>query len=333
MKENAAGMAARSGATALVLAGVVLTSFSAILVKAIRLTPTNIALYRTGIATLILATLTALLPDPEVRRLREGWLQPVLYTLAAGLFFGADLFIWFRSINLVGAGLATLFTNTQVFWVVLVSAALCGERLSVRFALCAVGAVGGITCITLPGLMGSTLDPYGTFIGLCSAPLHASYVLLLRRSQQHESRLHVVPNLMVSTFSSTVTLMALAVYNGEPLPYVAGLDRESFIGVVSVALFVQVGGWILFSRGLPALPAGVASLILLMNPPLTMMWAWLVFDERLTPLDLFGGMVTLACIYYGSEPAKKGAPQDGATEQDGKGLKKQLGAINDDEDA
>ena len=69
------------------------------------------------------------------------------------------------------------------------------------------------------------------------------------------------------------------------------------------------------------------------DPPLTMMWAWLVFDERLTPLDLFGGMVTLACIYYGSEPAKKGAPQDGATEQDGKGLKKQLGAINDDEDA
>ena len=268
----------------------------------------------------------------------------------------------------------------------LVSAALCGERLSVRFALCAIGAVGGITCITLPGLMGSTLDPHGTFLGLSSALFHAGYILLLRRrcvrsnglggpagwwwrrrswseaheqlsflttfppthspslprlhshaprrrSQQHESRLHVVPNLMVSTFSSTVTLMALATYNGEPLPYIGGLDGESFVGVVAVALFVQVGGWILFSRGLPALPAGVASLILLMNPPLTMLWAWLVFDERVTLLDGFGGMITLACIYYGSEPAAQKAPaQDGASELESKG-KKPLGAINDDEDA
>ena len=58
-------------------------------------------------------------------------------------------------------------------------------------------------------------------------------------SQQHEARLHVVPNLMVSTFFSSVALFALARSNGEPLPVP---DTESLIGVVALALFVQVGG-------------------------------------------------------------------------------------------
>ena len=64
-------------------------------------------------------------------------------------------------------------------------------------------------------------------------------------SQQHEARLHVVPNLMVSTFSSTVALMLLASFNGESLPYPD--DIESLAGVVSYALFVQVGGYVTVS--------------------------------------------------------------------------------------
>ena len=87
------------------------------------------------------------------------------------------------------------------------------------------------------------------------------------------------------------------------------------------------------------MPARVASLMLLMNPPFTMAWAFLVYDERLTPLDLFGGVVTLVCIYYGSEPQSppKGTTQEGGAT--GPGLKGRHGqqegllARNDDEDA
>ena len=60
----------------MVLSGVVLSSFSAILVKAIELPPTDIALYRCSIATMILALATALFVPADARRLREGWLRP-----------------------------------------------------------------------------------------------------------------------------------------------------------------------------------------------------------------------------------------------------------------
>lgn len=102
-----------------------------------------------------------------------------------------------------------------------------------------MGAVGGISCITLPGLMSATLDPGGTALGLTSAVCYAAYLLLMRRSQQHEARFHVVPNLMVSTSASTVALMVLARFNGEAMPFP---DGESLAGVVALALFVQVGG-------------------------------------------------------------------------------------------
>ena len=130
-------------------------------------------------------------------------------------------------------------TPIQVFWVTLASSLICGERLTMRFALSAMGAVGGISCMTLPGLMSNTLDPVGTALGLSSAVCYAAYLLLMRRSQQHESRLHVVPNLAVSTSASTITLMALASFNGDAISFP---DGESFAGVVALALFVQVGG-------------------------------------------------------------------------------------------
>ena len=70
--------------------------------------------------------------------------------------------------------------------------------------------------------------------------------------------------------------------------------------------------------------------MLLLNPPLTMVWAWLVFGETLTPLDVLGGSITLVCIYYGSEPAHHKPPlQDSAAGQQ----EVQLLAKNDDEDA
>lgn len=98
----------------LVLIGVVVGSFSAILVKAIvDMSPTAIALWRCALATLVLAAATALHPDPNARVIRDGAIRPFGLTVLAGTIFGINLHLWHHSILLVGAGLAALLTNTQ----------------------------------------------------------------------------------------------------------------------------------------------------------------------------------------------------------------------------
>ena len=211
-------MSQKAGATAttarlIVLMGVVVASFSGILVKAIHgLTPTGIALGRCSLATLVLFAMTVCLPGPDIRKRRHGWQRCALYTSLAGVVFGLNLHIWsvrrpkshckipftraatneqtdqrtharahahtrrHRSVVLVGAGLATLFTNTQVFWVTIASSCLCGERLTARFCLAGAGEYRTVVSVAIKrddairrsGRPRTSHNPPDTF-NLCSA--------------------------------------------------------------------------------------------------------------------------------------------------------------------
>jgi drug/metabolite transporter (DMT)-like permease len=205
-----------------------------------------------------------------------------------------DLFIWHRSIMLTGAGLATLLANTQVFWVAVCSALFLSERLTPRFAICALGAVVGIAMLTVPGLIGATLSGIGTLLGLGTAVFYALYILTLRASQQHPAALPIVPNLAISSGTSAVVLLAGAYLTGEAVPLP---DAPSLGLLVVLAVVVQISGWLFISKAMPHLPARISSLIILLQPVLATVWGVLIFAEQLNALDALGGMVTLVAIY------------------------------------
>ena len=70
--------------------------------------------------------------------------------IISGVVFAMDLIVWHKSILDVGAGVATLLANTQVFWVAIVSAGLLGEKLPRKFWLCGLVALLGVAALTLP---------------------------------------------------------------------------------------------------------------------------------------------------------------------------------------
>src|SRR6185369_432014 len=89
-------------------------SFAAVVVKLLAVPPTAVGFYRTGIAALTLAAISVVTQGLGTF---AGSRRAVMFAALSGACFAGDLFVWHQSILLVGAGVATLLANTQVFWV------------------------------------------------------------------------------------------------------------------------------------------------------------------------------------------------------------------------
>ena len=65
---------------------------------------------------------------------------------------------------------------------------------------------------------------------------------------------------------------------------------------MGLALAVQVGGWLFIAAALPRLPALETSVMLLLQPMATVLWATLIFVEHLSLLQWAGAALVLAGI-------------------------------------
>ena len=126
------------------LTGIVVISFSAIWVRLAELAPAASAFYRTLYALPVLWVADRLAGTAgRPRRLR--WMAA-----AAGALLAVDLNLWHRSIEWIGAGLATVLANLQVVFVGLVAWILYRERptrttlVTVPVVLVGVALISGL---------------------------------------------------------------------------------------------------------------------------------------------------------------------------------------------
>lgn len=280
-----------------VLAGAVLISLSPVLVKvaaADGVGPTAIAFWRTGIGALLLFTLAS----AGRRRLR---LKPgaFVFSLLAGVFFFVDLACWHRSIVLVGAGMATILGNTQVFATAVLGRAIFGEKLGLRFVLAAVAAFVGVVLLVGVGSRDVRFNPVylrGVALGLATALAYAAYIISLKKGNARPKP----PDLIVfmawtSAFSAAFLGPAAVFEQGSFLPAGAG----GVAALLGLGILIQVAAWLLITGALPAVPTARAGLVLLLQPVLATGWGVLLFEEKLGPLQVLGAVVTIAAMYAG----------------------------------
>ena len=77
-----------------------------------------------------------------------------------------------------------------------------------------------------------------------------------------------------------------------------------------LALSSQALGWLLISITLPRLPAALTSVLLTLQPVLSVLFAWAILDESPSPLQL-GGVALVVCglliVTWGSRPRREPA--------------------------
>src|SRR4051794_21988871 len=109
--------------------------------------------------------------------------RSLVLATVAGVMFAGDLIFWHHTINLVGAGLATVLGNLQVVVVGIAAWLLFGERPTARQLIALPIILLGVVFIA--GVLGGAnygSDPQlGVFVGVLTALSYAGYLLVIRR--------------------------------------------------------------------------------------------------------------------------------------------------------
>jgi drug/metabolite transporter (DMT)-like permease len=268
------------------LLGTIIISFSAIFVRLADVAPATAGLFRVVYAFPVLVMLALRANDDRPMRMR-------LLALASGLLLAGDIALWHTSIELIGAGLATVLANTQVLWVGAAAWLLFGERPT-RTTFVVVPIV--LTGVALIGGVGSS-DAFGdnpalgALLGLGAGLFYAGFLLIFRTANT-AGQSSAGPLLDV-----TIGIMVAFLAGGWLDP---GFSIEPMWPahgwLIALGVLVHTGGWLLIASALPRLPSLETSVMLLLQPAGTILWASLIFTERLAGAQWFGVALVLGGI-------------------------------------
>lgn len=277
------------------LIGIVSISFSAIFVRLADVSPDTAAFFRAAYALPALFLIWRARRERDRRTSRERWMA-----FAAGLFLALDFAFWHRAIGDIGAGLATVIGNTQVVFVGIYAWMFLRERPT-RLAFVLVPTVfAGVLLISGLGredAFGS--DPLaGVFWGVLTGLMYTGFLILLRRS----NRSLAPPSgpLMEATAGALLGMVFIGPLFDPAFSVAPTWPAHGWL--LALALICQVFGWLLITVALPRLPSLETSVMLLLQPMLTVFWAYLLFAEVLSPIQWVG--VALVLIGVGTLAAK-----------------------------
>ncbi len=282
----------------LALAGALAIAFTGVLVRLADVEPATAAFWRCAYALPFLAPLAWL------ERRRRGALGARRHLLAAvaGVFFAADLELWHHSIAAVGAGLSTVVANLQVVVVGFVAWLVLGERPEARVLAAVPVALGGVVLISGLGSAGAYGDDpvRGVVFALLTAVAYAGFLLVIREAGRG---LRTPAEIMLdATAACAVTLAVVGALLGE-LVLAPAWPAHGWL--LTLAVSGQVIGYLAIAASLPRLPALVVSILLLVQPVLSVLLAAAIVDERPSSLQVLGVVLVVAGIVVATAAGRR----------------------------
>ena len=232
--------------------------------------------------------------DRQVHVTASGRKQMGQLLVASGLFFVAT-YADFQALMLIDAGLSRLILFTFPVFVVLFSAAVNravpgGMQIA---ALCL--AYAGLVTVMWQGngMAGeNAFRAEGVAWALLAAVSYAAYLIYSQRVMRHMSSA-----LFSAASGSLILLLMLVFYVLQGLPDLH-YSTEGVVWSVLIAIVCTVVPFLLMHEAIRRASAERASRVALAGPGMTLLFAWLLLDEALLPLQILGCVITVAAIAW-----------------------------------
>lgn len=240
------------------------------------------------LATVLRALPAGLLLVLLARRLPRGawwWRSTVLGLLNVGLFF-ALLFV--GAYRLPG-GVAAVVGAVQPLLVAGLAAGLVGERLQLRTLLTGLAGVAGVGLLVLGA--SSRLDPVGVAAALGGAASMAVGVVLTKRWGRPAS---LVASTGWQLVAAGLLLLPVALLVEGPPPAV--LTVPNLVGYAYLSLVGTALAYLLWFRGIHALPVTAVTFLGLTAPLVATAVGWLALGQAMSPAQGLGAAVVLAAL-------------------------------------
>lgn len=227
--------------------------------------------------------------------------RPRPMMIAAGLMIATDLAFWHYGIAFTSVANATVLSNLTPIVVTLAAWAITRERPSGLFAVALSLAVGGAVIMTLARGGGGqgTNPPLGNLLSAVTALFYGGYFLAVRQARLHASATRVM---LWSTLAGAPLFLAAALALGEPL---VPASPSGWAACAGLGL-MHVTGQGAIAWALGRLPAPTVSVVVLVQPVVAAGLGWLIFAERVMPVQTLGAAVALTGVVLAQLQTKTG---------------------------
>jgi drug/metabolite transporter, DME family len=258
-------------------------------IKAVTLNGWQVASFRSGVAAV---ALLAVLPQA-----RRGWSWRVVPVAAA---YAATLVLFVLANRLTTAANAIFLQSTAPLYLLFLAPWLLREPVRARDLLCAAAVAGGMALFFIGserGVATAPDPPRGNLIALASGLSWALTMTGLRWLGRD-----AVPGKPQNPALAPVALgNVLAFLAALPFALPATSFHVSDLAVILYLGVVQIGlAYFLLTHAVRHVPAFEATVVLLLEPVMNPVWAWLVHNERPGPWALAGGAVILSAALANS---------------------------------
>jgi len=257
-------------------------------IKAATLSGWQVASFRWGVAA---AALLAALPQA-----RRGWSWRFVPVAAA---YAATLVLFVLANRLTTAANAIFLQSTAPLYLLFLAPWLLREPVRARDLLCAAAVAAGMVLLFAGSERGVATAPdprRGDLIGLGTGLSWAFTMTGLRwLGRDGPGKPNNSALVTVALGNILASLAAL------PLALPATGVRVSDIAVILYLGVIQIGlAYFLLTRAIRYVPAFEATVVLLLEPVMNPVWAWLVHGERPGTWALAGGAVILSAAVANS---------------------------------
>lgn len=266
--------------------GIFCVSTAAIFIKLCEAPALMIATYRLGLASLILSPFA--LHEKRFRRVnRENW----PYLISSGAFLCLHFATWIASLKYTSVASSVVIVSTSPIFCALISHFVLKDRITKPLAWGIVLAMAGTVTISFHDLAFSRASFYGDILALIGAICAAGYFLIGRKIRKESDLFsYIFPVYGVSALLLILLSLALRV------PF-TGYSTETYLLFLILAVVPQLIGHSSFNWALRYLSASLVALVILGEPLLSTVFAWIILAEKLTWGKVIGGLLIFAGIY------------------------------------
>lgn len=255
-----------------------------IFVKLSKLPPINTGFYR------VLFSIPLLFPFTykKVRKLNK---KEVGLIFLAGMSLAGDLSLWNISFGMTTVANANLLANFTPFLVIPVSYFVFKEKIPKRFLLGTVITFVGIFILMMGKVSPSIENFKGDILAFSTSIFYGSFLLMVYRLRDHIDSMVIM---FISAFGSMMVLgIVIAFTEGFSFP----ISFRELWPLIALALFSQILGQGLLAFCLGKVNATISSIICLTQPVIAAVYAYIVFGEELSIIEILGVLVSLTGVY------------------------------------
>jgi drug/metabolite transporter (DMT)-like permease len=288
--------AQRRTAYAALAVGVVAIAWSAIFVRWTEMPGIASAFYRAMFAAMALWPVLLLFGGQSRTGLAKLGRSGIRTAVIGGIFFAGDIGLYNIAVRHTSAGNATFLGNNAPVFVGLISWAMTRKLPSRRFWIAlAIALAGALMIVSVDARSfghASGADALAVVASVCFA-----FYLMVTERLRGSCDPGVLLALSTSASAAALLVIAAASHISLRIP-----SLGSFAALAGLALICQIAGYFSLTYALGHLPATSTSVTMLAVAPLTALLALILFGERMTLLQVAGGVLVLVGVWMANRP-------------------------------